>query len=151
MLAAVASSAHLQWHRHRYMLILLLFAPQALRIPAGETCRILGRLEGAKYEESSVPPSASNPEGAAVSITYGNGDICDPTARCVATRSSRFVLSAPDDHSPPSALRPLPELCSTTRSVTLNVQCSTVEVEDVRITEVKKEGTCSTTFNLVSK
>lgn len=61
---------------------------QALKIPAGETCRVLGRLDGAQYKEALQPPSATNPSGAGVSITYSNGDICDPTAKCAARHSA---------------------------------------------------------------
>lgn len=115
---------------------------QALKIPAGETCRVLGRLDGAQYKEALQPPSATNPSGAGVSITYSNGDICDPTAKCAARRAGR---RRPRELTRASSL----PASRTTRSVTLNVQCD--EGEEGKITEVKKEGTCATTFNMVSK
>lgn len=42
---------------------------------------MLGRMDGAKYEEAPVPASSTNPDGAGVKVTYSGGDICDPTAR----------------------------------------------------------------------
>lgn len=68
---------------------------QALKIPAGETCRTLGKLDSPKWEELKLPTSSSNPNGKGVAITYSNGDICDP-----ATRSTRSVtMSVECDHS----------------------------------------------------
>lgn len=54
---------------------------QALKIPAGETCRMLGRVENAEFSKFAAPITPTNPQGAGVAITYRDGDVCDPTAR----------------------------------------------------------------------
>jgi hypothetical protein len=98
-------------------------ATEALRIPAGETCRVLGRINAPTkplLQELSLPITPTNPRGAGVAITYADGDVCDPTAR-------------------------------TSRAVTLNVECSENEPGDARITDVRKEGTCTTTFTFASR
>lgn len=64
-------------------------ATEALKIPAGETCRVLGRLAGAKWEMVDAPKSDKNPWGKNMEITYLNGDMCDPakaTSRSVTLR-----------------------------------------------------------------
>lgn len=54
---------------------------ESLRIPAGETCRVLGRKEGMMVEDMEFPPDADNPHGEGVRIKYMNGDVCDPVER----------------------------------------------------------------------
>ena len=54
---------------------------ESLRIPAGETCRVLGRTEGMVVEDMEYPPDADNPHGEGVRIKYTNGDVCDPVDR----------------------------------------------------------------------
>jgi hypothetical protein len=54
---------------------------ESLRIPAGETCRILGRTNSMTVEDMEYPPSEENPHGEGVRIKYGNGDVCDPVER----------------------------------------------------------------------
>ena len=64
-------------------------ATEALKIPAGETCRVLGRLSGATWKTIESPKSDKNPWGKSLEITYVNGDMCDPakaTSRSVTLR-----------------------------------------------------------------
>ena len=64
-------------------------ATEALKIPAGETCRVLGRLAGAKWKVTDSPKSDKNPWGKNLELTYVNGDMCDPakaTSRSVTLR-----------------------------------------------------------------
>ncbi len=91
-------------------------ATEALKIPAGETCRVLGRLAGAKWKVIDTPKSDKNPWGKDLELTYINGDMCDPakaTSRSVTLRL-QCDLTAKD----PSKF----------------------------FTEVKKEATCNTQY-----
>eukprot|EP00941_MAST-03F_sp_MAST-3F-sp1_P001317 g1317.t1 len=58
---------------------------ESLKIPAGETCRVLGRLNGMTFKPLTLPPTPDNPNGDGLQLVYRNGDICDPIQR--STRS----------------------------------------------------------------
>eukprot|EP00753_Platysulcus_tardus_P005679 PLAT13604.1.p2 GENE.PLAT13604.1~~PLAT13604.1.p2 ORF type:complete len:296 (+),score=60.91 PLAT13604.1:28-915(+) len=98
-------------------------ATESLKIPAGETCRVLGRLGEAelapKWSKLALPVTATNPQGIGVAIEMGNGDICDPAAR-------------------------------TQRSVVINVECDTSVDAPGIFRDVKKEATCQTVFTYAS-
>ena len=51
---------------------------ETLYIPTGVTCRVLGRLPAREWSELTLPVTETNPEGKGVSITYKNGDHCNP-------------------------------------------------------------------------
>lgn len=51
-------------------------ATETLHIPAGETCRVLGRSHDATIESLSVAFTDSNPSGHALNIHYYGGDPC---------------------------------------------------------------------------
>ena len=51
---------------------------ETLYLPTGVTCRVLGRLPAREWHELNMPVTESNPEGKGVSITYKNGDKCNP-------------------------------------------------------------------------
>ncbi len=100
-------------------------ATEALKIPAGETCRILGRLSDpsdpiasnhATYE--LVPgletDPAKNPYGVDLQITYNNGDLCDPAKQ-------------------------------TMRSVSIHLVCD-LTLKESEFADVKKEATCNTQY-----
>lgn len=50
---------------------------ESLRIPAGETCRVWGRLENYKVEDMAFPSTDENPHGEGIRIKYSGGDTCD--------------------------------------------------------------------------
>ena len=52
---------------------------ESLRIPAGETCRVWGRLDDYKVEDMMFPSTDENPHGEGIRIKYSGGDICDLT------------------------------------------------------------------------
>ena len=67
----------------------MVYTQQALKIPAGETCRVLGRLEKMEVKELVNYPMgtmASNPEHQGLQLIYPGGDVCDPM-----THSTREV------------------------------------------------------------
>ena len=84
-------------------------ATEALKIPAGETCRVLGRLAGAKWNMVDAPKSDKNPWGKNMEITYLNGDMCDPakstsrsvTLRLAAKKESIFFVASSSLSSTP--------------------------------------------------
>ena len=106
-------------------------ATEALKIPAGETCRILGRLSDesdpikdnhATYE--LVPTLQNekdrNPSGVDLMITYNGGDMCDPATQ-------------------------------TMRSVSIHLVCDTgLSAGETNFKDVKKEATCNTQYILES-
>ena len=96
---------------------------QALKIPAGETCRVLGRLDGMQVTELKNFPGShvNNPLGQGVKIVYKGGDVCDP-----GTRS--------------------------TRTVEINMVCNKNgdAAEGGEFLEVKKEATCNTVYTFSS-
>ena len=106
-------------------------ATEALKIPAGETCRILGRLSDDKDPVSAnhatyelVPTlqteTTRNPSGMDLLITYNNGDMCDPGTQ-------------------------------TMRSVSIHLVCDTgLAPAETNFKDVKKEATCNTQYILES-
>ena len=107
-------------------------ATESLKIPAGETCRILGRLVdgsdpiAANHGTYELVPSlntdvAKNPSGRDLVITYNNGDLCDPAKQ-------------------------------TMRSVSIHLVCdnSLTPAQSV-FKDVKKEATCNTEYIFESK
>ena len=76
-------------------------ATETLRIPAGETCRVLGRLSdgtgqaktAAVYElvPTRQTDQGRNPSGADLLLTYHGGDICDPASGSTRSVSIQMV------------------------------------------------------------
>jgi len=91
-------------------------ATEALKIPAGETCRVLGRLAGAKWKVTDAGKSDKNPWGKNLELTYLNGDMCDPAK--ATSRSVTLKLECDLTAKDPSKF----------------------------FTEVKKEATCNTQY-----
>ena len=106
-------------------------ATEALKIPAGETCRILGRLSddkdpiAANHATYELVPTLQtdatrNPSGTDLLITYNNGDMCDPGTQ-------------------------------TMRSVSIHLICDTgLAAAETNFRDVKKEATCNTQYILES-
>ena len=107
-------------------------ATESLKIPAGETCRILGRLVdesdpiAANHGTYELIPSLNtdpikNPSGRDLVITYNNGDLCDPAKQ-------------------------------TMRSVSIHLVCdNSLKPEESKFKDVKKEATCNTEYIFESK
>lgn len=107
-------------------------ATEALKIPAGETCRILGRLvdssdpiadNHAVYElvDAQQQDKSRNPYGKDLKITYRNGDMCDPAKQ-------------------------------TTRTVSMHLVCDLgLREDETAFKEVKKEATCNTEYIFESR
>ena len=107
-------------------------ATESLKIPAGETCRILGRRvdqsdpiveNHGTFEvvDSLNNDKMTNPSGKDLIITYNNGDLCDPAKQ-------------------------------TMRSVSIHLVCDTsLAPADSVFKDVKKEATCNTEYIFHSK
>lgn len=107
-------------------------ATEALKIPAGETCRILGRLTdpsdpvAANHATYKLVPAIQsdtnrNPWGQDLEITYNNGDMCDPAKQ-------------------------------TMRSVSVHLVCDLgLRDDETLFKDVKKEATCNTQYILESR
>ena len=107
-------------------------ATESLKIPAGETCRILGRRvdqsdpiveNHGTFEvvDSLNNDKTTNPSGKDLIITYNNGDLCDPAKQ-------------------------------TMRSVSIHLVCDTsLAPADSVFKDVKKEATCNTEYIFHSK
>ena len=107
-------------------------ATESLKIPAGETCRILGRLVdesdpiAANHGQYSLVPSlntdtSKNPSQQDLIITYNNGDLCDPAKQ-------------------------------TMRSVSIHLVCDNSLAPSASVfKDVKKEATCNTEYIFHSK
>lgn len=105
---------------------------ESLKIPAGETCRILGRLVdesdpiAANHGQYSLVPSlntdtSKNPSQQDLIITYNNGDLCDPAKQ-------------------------------TMRSVSIHLVCDNSLAPSASVfKDVKKEATCNTEYIFHSK
>ncbi len=69
-------------------------ATETLHIPAGETCRVLGRYSGATIESTIVPLTENNPSGHGVTIHYYGGDPCgDPSESSDRTTSIKLICN----------------------------------------------------------
>jgi hypothetical protein len=95
-------------------------ATETLKIPAGETCRGLGKVVNAKIEAKSAAVTSNNPSGHALSIYYTGGDECG-------------------DPSKPEK-----------RHSTLELICNKNLDSDALITQVQRHMTCKTIITLES-
>jgi hypothetical protein len=98
---------------------------ETLKIPAGRTCRVLGRLSGATFSLLELPESPDNPYGEGIRLTYSNGDICDPVQRSTRSVIVNMECSRSDESSGTLLDMKKDDTCTTTFSMKSQHACAT--------------------------